>query len=623
MAFRQITIARDRWTVEHLKADTSLTGEDAPQIQMRPFTLSVEIEREGTQGVLAAHGGQANGWALFLRSGELHFVLNHDNQREVLKTKMSTAKLIKASIGPKGVARILLDGVEVAKKPFGGLLPAQPIDVLHIGRDLAAPVGDYAVPFTFDGVISRATLEIGDEVPPPPFVGSVPSGGPVPKMEVQEQTKHPFPDRDKFGGFTGIKTTTSGFFRVEHIEDRWFFITPEGHPFIAIGANHTGPTIRHQDTGLWKRWNNSPHESAKNMLPIIQGMGFTAGDVYQPESTYTRTLPWISFFWYGDTNHTFIDVFDEKVMSAVTRRAFEHAKSLADNPWLLGIGGPDLSIWDDKLVRKYRELKPEAPGRQRYTSFLRERYRDDIAAFNQAYGTTFDSFHALASQEKLTYPIDAADNQIDPWTLRWRLPQPPQTAMQADNDAFCALIASTLFPQVRAAVKRGAPNHLFLGEHLAVRMIPDAVISAMAPHIDAYLAQAVEVSPQRPPEWQVFQSDRWDHEYALLKKPIIIVDWGAVFSLGEPFEYRGATIKPEREASDESAKFVLDAFERPYIVGLFLCKLWGNHKNDANFFQDRATRTYLKPDGTPYPYRTEALQKANFEAQTRVFESVK
>jgi hypothetical protein len=191
--------------------------------------------------------------------------------------------------------------------------------------------------------------------------------------------------------------------------------------------------------------------------------------------------------------------------------------------------------------------------------------------------------------------------------------------MTRDNDAFCALVAETLFPVVRAACQEGAPNHLFLGEHLAVRMIPDAVLRVMAKYVDVYLAQAVEVSPQRPPEWQIFQRDRWDHEYALLQKPIVIVDWGAVFSHGAAFDYEGATIKPEREASDDAAKFITDAFDAPYIVGLFVCKLWGDHQNDANFFQNRATRTYLKPDGTPYPYRTERLKQALHEAQSRVF----
>jgi hypothetical protein len=448
-------------------------------------------------------------------------------------------------------------------------------------------------------------------------------------MKVQAQREHPQPDRDPYGGSMSAQLAATGYFRVEQVKGRWFFVTPEGHPFIAIGANHTGPTLRDKagQEGLWKRWGGSADETAKNMLPIIQGMGFTAGDVYQPESTYTCTLPWISFFWYGESNHTFIDVFDQRVMLEVRQRAYDHAKSLADNPWVLGIGGPNLNIWDAKLVRKYRELTPNSAGRKRYVDFIRARYHQDITAFNKVYSTDFAGWNDLSTEDKLSYPCDAEEDELDQLLLRWRLPvtaeRSANPAMTRDNDAFCALVASTLFPQVRAAVKRGAPNHLFLGEHLAVRMIPDEVIKAMAPHVDGYLAQAVEVSPQRPPEWQVFQTDRWDHEYELLQKPIIIVDWGAVFSLGEAFENKGAIIKPEREASDDAAKFVLDAFQRPYIIGLFVCKLWGNHRNDMQFFENRAARAYLKPDATEFPYRTQSLRAANFEAQCRVFEIVK
>ena len=153
---------------------------------------------------------------------------------------------------------------------------------------------------------------------------------------------------DRFGGDMRVQLQATGHFRVEQVKGRWFFITPEGHPFIALGANHTGPTIRDQgrNNGLWARWNNDPELTAKEMLKIMQDMGFTAGDVYQPEQSYARTLPWITFFWYGNDNQTFIDVFNEQAMADVTRRAFEHAKSVAGNPWVLGIAGPDLSIWD-------------------------------------------------------------------------------------------------------------------------------------------------------------------------------------------------------------------------------------------------------------------------------------
>lgn len=473
-----------------------------------------------------------------------------------------------------------------------------------------------------------STLTLAQTSAPRPFVGSVPAGGPVPPIAAPAQTQHPFPERDRFGGFTGIKRKATGYFRVEKVKGRWVFVTPDGHPFIALGPNHTGPTIRNQgrQNGLWARFDNNPDRVAAEMLKVIQGMGFTAGDVYQPESSYTRTLPWITFFWYGEQNQTFVDVFDAAALSDVRRRVLAHAKSVADNPWVLGLGGPDLQIWDWKLVRKYRELPPASAGRRRYLNFLRARYGKDIARFNRVYQTKFASFDEMAELPKLTLPTDLADDQLKPNELRWKLTvlpeQSPNPPLQADNDAFCALVAETLFPVVRAACKEGAPNHLFLGEHLALRMIPDAVIKVMAKYVDAYLAQAVEVSPQNPPEWQVFQTDRWDYEYRLLQKPIIIVDWGAVFAVKEAFVHRGTTIKTERVASDDAARFITDAFAQPYIVGLFLCKLMGQHQNDVRIFESRADRTYLRPDGTPYEYRSERLKRALLDAQNSVYRSL-
>ena len=74
--------------------------------------------------------------------------------------------------------------------------------------------------------------------------------------------------------------------------------------------------------------------------------------------TATRALPWVSFFWYGPQNQTFVDVFDAAQLADVRRRVLAHAQSAADNPWVLGLGGPNLQIWDGKLVRRYRELPP-------------------------------------------------------------------------------------------------------------------------------------------------------------------------------------------------------------------------------------------------------------------------
>ena len=48
----------------------------------------------------------------------------------------------------------------------------------------------------------------------------------------------PTVDRDRFGGWTGLKFDATGFFRTEHDGRRWWLVTPEGHAFISWGVNH-------------------------------------------------------------------------------------------------------------------------------------------------------------------------------------------------------------------------------------------------------------------------------------------------------------------------------------------------------------------------------------------------
>jgi hypothetical protein len=52
-----------------------------------------------------------------------------------------------------------------------------------------------------------------------------------------------FSNRDAYGGFAGTKAKATGFFRVEQIEGRWWFVTPDGHLFYSAGVNGIGPGI--------------------------------------------------------------------------------------------------------------------------------------------------------------------------------------------------------------------------------------------------------------------------------------------------------------------------------------------------------------------------------------------
>jgi hypothetical protein len=45
----------------------------------------------------------------------------------------------------------------------------------------------------------------------------------------------------KYGGYPGTSLRGTGFFRTEKIDGRWWFVDPEGHLFLSLGADCVGP----------------------------------------------------------------------------------------------------------------------------------------------------------------------------------------------------------------------------------------------------------------------------------------------------------------------------------------------------------------------------------------------
>lgn len=407
---------------------------------------------------------------------------------------------------------------------------------------------------------------------------------------------------DQYGGTTSLKLNATGFFRVEEIGDRWFFVTPEGHPYIALGANHVGSYLKKQAKpgGLFARHAGDTEKAAEALLQSLRDLGLNAGDAYQPEARYTQKLPWVSSFHYlPDGSKMPPNIFDPEAMSAMHEHVRERCARIADNPWVLGVAGPDLPRWDSSYAHPYRIAESGSLARQGYEAFLKERHQSDIASLNRAYGTKVPSWEALASKPRLNLVIDS------------------KIAL-ADEHAFLGLIAERHFAAVRAACKAGAPKHLYFGERTQLRVLPATVLSAKGKHIDVFCTQSLIRLPKDPPEWQVFQREHYDLEYELVGKPMVIIDWAAPFTLGEdPVSSDYGTLKPEREAGEDAFQFVHDAFEQPYMIGLFICQVIGNHGNDKFF--TNAKRTYLKDDGTDFSSRTALIRKANLQVLETVY----
>jgi hypothetical protein len=172
---------------------------------------------------------------------------------------------------------------------------------------------------------------------------------------------------------------------------------------------------------------------------------------------------------------------------------------------------------------------------------------------------------------------------------------------------------------MRQAVKAGAPNHLFLGERFVLRQVPAPVLAAVGANVDVFCTQSLILSPQRPPEWQTFQPEGYRRDHQLTaQKPMIIIDWAAPFSLDDTYATDRGEVRDERTASEDAARFLTQALQEDYIVGVFKCQLGGTHGNDRWFPAGRMKRTYLRDDGTPFPVRTARTARAHGEALAAV-----
>ncbi|MGD0650071.1 MAG: hypothetical protein ABSA97_02850 [Verrucomicrobiia bacterium] len=58
--------------------------------------------------------------------------------------------------------------------------------------------------------------------------------------ETELRKEGPLPGRCQYGGFLNTKARATGFFHVEQIDGRWWFVCPEGHRFFSSGSNGIG-----------------------------------------------------------------------------------------------------------------------------------------------------------------------------------------------------------------------------------------------------------------------------------------------------------------------------------------------------------------------------------------------
>ena len=323
------------------------------------------------------------------------------------------------------------------------------------------------------------------------------------------------PGMDAMDGWQeGPQLEATGWFRVEKVNGRWWFVTPEGHLFLSIGVNcvhygdstfiegrddwfaglpdadgslgnfwgsvsgvHSmaeaindkGRTFNHYGCNLKRKYGEDYIAEARNMAyNRLHAWGFTTignwsdGDVQTLSpmpftvtggSGNARALEGSAGYW-GKMKDVFDPAFVENTNISIAQVAADYR----DNPKVVGFFVDNEMSWSG-IALAALQSPADQPAREVFIALLQEQYKD-IATLNEAWKS----------------------NAADWATLQ--MPTVPNHQCRDDCVTFEYRFARRYFETVAGALRQHAPNHLYLGCRFTPVYAPEPAVRACAEVVD-------------------------------------------------------------------------------------------------------------------------------------------
>ncbi len=312
------------------------------------------------------------------------------------------------------------------------------------------------------------------------------------------------PELDQYGGWTGIKGKKTGFFHVQEIDGRNWFVTPEGNVFYPVALSHmlsgetrtAAKTLFGDDKEAWIR----------DSVAKARGMGFNCalGGASSPERNlngfvdiplaervfeeemfpYAVGVILLKHPWEFVEGETLPDIFDPAYTELIEARAKAAVPPVKDNPLVLGYYyGFGAFNHSQDWINHHMSLGPNSHGRVVITDLLDERYDGDVNAFNEVYGMNLKRIADLKAKAELVYEKDfgranypAIGKRLDPRKV-------------ADFNAIISHMCIHLYKIAHAAIRRYDQNHLILGSFIKEWALTPESWKAAAPYLDVIAPQ--------------------------------------------------------------------------------------------------------------------------------------
>ena len=411
---------------------------------------------------------------------------------------------------------------------------------------------------------------------------------------------------------------TEGFISLEYaeVDNRWYFMSPDGTPFVSRGVNHVRPVgYVDRETGVDEYGESvrakygSRDQWAAVTVWRLRSLGFNTAGAWSSVNLLRDRIYFAVMLRLSPFDHesgAVADYFSPEYREEVDRRARATIvdRNLTCEPNLLGYfldnelrWGPDWRS-GNSIAFDYLNMDAAAPGKRAVIDVLSRYYDGDIEQLNRNWYTSFRTWREAADYREFTRRTGEA--------------------AEAEDEILFA-IAESYFRMTTTTLRRLDPNHLILGSRFMAPITPRPVIEAAGRFVDVVSANHYDL---------IGGSDSWlpliangvstTNELAAFSRisgrPVLVSEFGfRAVTLDTPstFPFFFPRLRSQRQRGERTLARIESLMGSPHVIGYHLFQ-WSNQptngrQNSAennNFgivdFQDDLYREY-----------TEFLERAN------------
>ncbi|MGB9759213.1 MAG: beta-galactosidase [Thermoproteota archaeon] len=366
---------------------------------------------------------------------------------------------------------------------------------------------------------------------------------------------------DKYGGYKLIKGNKTGFFHIEKINGRFWFIDPDGYVFLSKGVNHVDYYGDYSPALGYSPYNKvvsakygSPQAWAKETTERLRSWGFNTIGAWSSEELFSQGMPYtiiLDFAAQAGANWQkgeVVDYFSERFQNISDSIAKKICLERKDDPYLIGYFTDNELRWcpdwrsPNHLFDDYMSLPSSSEGKKALVSYLHDKYKE-IKLLNEKWGTSFSSFDEI---------LNVAEAPKNNW-------------VDLDRLGFLEVLSRKYFQVVHDAIRKYDKNHLILGCRYAFKP-PDEAIKGCIGYTDVISINAY-TNPYNDDLGKVIKDV--SQIYNITGLPVMITEFSfKAMDSGLPnTKGAGVPVRTQSERAKYYEEYVKRILSEPFIVG--------------------------------------------------------